>query len=74
MRRFARLRAKLADQASVPAYAIFTNATLLEIAVRRPATTEELMQINGVGTVKCARYGKAFLDCIRAHILGNSPA
>ncbi len=62
-----RLRSKLADRASIPAYAVLTNATLLELACRKPTTTEELLAINGIGEAKCKRWGKAFLDLIRIH-------
>ena len=62
-----RLRAQLADRASVPAYAVFTNATLLELAVRRPTTRDELMTVSGIGQSKCDRWGKAILALIAAH-------
>lgn len=59
------LRAKLAEQGDVPAYVVFSNATLIEMAALRPASTEELLQVSGVGEVKAARYGEAFLAAIR---------
>lgn len=66
-----RLRAKLADKASVPAYAVFTNATLLELAVRKPTTREALLMINGIGQTKCDRWGKDILALIRDHSAGR---
>ncbi|MBR6709715.1 MAG: DNA helicase RecQ [Clostridia bacterium] len=61
------LRSRLADRASVPAYAVFTNATLLELAVRAPMTEAELLDISGVGQAKCARWGKQILTVIHTY-------
>lgn len=58
------VRNELARQAGVPAYIVFSNATLVDMARRRPATMDELLEVSGVGTVKAGRYGQAFLDCI----------
>lgn len=66
-----RLRGKLADRASVPAYAVFTNATLLELSVRKPKTTDELMLIGGIGRTKCDRWGKAILEEIGKYTSGK---
>ncbi len=63
-----RLRSKLADRASIPAYAVFTNATLLELACRKPRTTDKLLAVSGIGEAKCKRWGKAILDLIGEHI------
>jgi ATP-dependent DNA helicase RecQ len=57
-----RLRTKLADRVGIPAYAVFTNATLLELSVRKPKTPDELMSISGIGRSKCDRWGKAILE------------
>ena len=69
-----RLRSQLADKASVPAYAVFTNATLLELAVRKPTTREALRMLNGIGQTKCDRWGKDILALIRAHTAGQGKA
>jgi len=45
----------------VPAYAVFSDATLAAIAERRPASTGELAAVPGVGPVKLDRYGAAVL-------------
>jgi ATP-dependent DNA helicase RecQ len=66
---FERLRAvrrALAEQRGVPAYVIFSDATLAEMAARRPATTGELASISGVGPAKLSRYGQEFLAVIKA--------
>lgn len=62
-----RLRTKLADRVGIPAYAVFTNATLLELSVRKPGTRDELMSVSGIGRSKCDRWGKAILDEISRH-------
>lgn len=62
-----KLRAKLASRQSVPAYVVFTDATLRELSAVKPETEQELLRISGVGEKKAARYGKAFLDEIRMH-------
>ena len=67
--RFERLRAlrrRLADEHAVPAYVIFSDATLWEMASVVPRDDVELLQINGVGQTKLERYGSAFLEAILA--------
>ena len=59
------LRMELAQQERVPAYVIFSNATLVEMAVKRPHLRSELMEVSGVGHVKGERYGAQFLKAIR---------
>lgn len=63
-RRLAKLRGELAEQAGVPAYVVFSNATLREIAARVPHTDAAMLEVSGVGEVKLNRYGRAFLHCI----------
>jgi len=55
------LRKRLADEKGLPAYIVFSDAVLLEMAARRPSTEEEFLQISGVGPKKLARYGEIFL-------------
>jgi ATP-dependent DNA helicase RecQ len=62
-------RATEAREQSVPAYVIFHDATLRQIAARPPATLAELAAVNGVGQAKLARYGQQILD-----LLGTSAA
>lgn len=54
----------LAEQASVPAYIIFTDRTLIEMAETRPMTLDEMARIGGVGAKKLDSYGQAFLEVI----------
>ena len=58
-------RKALADERNVPAYVVFSDATLLEMASKKPRSTGELAQISGVGPTKLARYGDAFLAVLR---------
>jgi ATP-dependent DNA helicase RecQ len=55
------LRRELADEAGVPPYVIFSDATLRDMATRRPCTRHEMLQVSGVGQVKWDRYGEGFL-------------
>jgi ATP-dependent DNA helicase RecQ len=57
-------RRRLADTHGVPAYVIFHDATLMQMAAERPRTLAELAQINGVGAAKLERYGEQFLAVI----------
>jgi len=62
---FARLRTwRLATsrEQSVPAYVVFSDATLQAIAARRPGSVAELAGVPGVGAVKLGRYGAAVLE------------
>jgi len=58
------VRTKLAQQEQVPAYIIFSNATLQDMARKKPRTMLEFLQVSGVGEVKAARYGEIFLEVI----------
>ena len=59
------LRFRLAQAAGVPAYVVFSNAALADMAALRPLNMEEFLQVSGVGRVKAERYGEAFLKAIR---------
>jgi ATP-dependent DNA helicase RecQ len=59
-----KLRRRLADERGVPAYVIFSDATLLAMADRRPTNDAELLSISGIGPKKLATYGDAFLEAI----------
>jgi ATP-dependent DNA helicase RecQ len=60
-------RRSLAAAQGVPAYVIFHDTTLKEIAAHKPATPEALRGISGVGETKLARYGAAFLEIVISH-------
>lgn len=56
------LRFKLAQQENVPAYIIFSNASLADMAAKVPRNMAEFLEVSGVGEVKASSYGRAFLD------------
>ncbi|PLX94695.1 MAG: DNA helicase RecQ [Desulfuromonas sp.] len=56
------LRKRLADDAGVPPYVIFGDATLAELAAYLPTTPEELLRINGIGKLKLQRYGTEIVE------------
>lgn len=58
------LRSKIAKETKMPAYIIFDNKTLQEIAYFLPDNKEKFLQINGVGSVKYEKYGEQFLVLI----------
>jgi ATP-dependent DNA helicase RecQ len=57
-------RAATAKEQSVPAYVIFHDSTLREIAATRPSSLAELSRVNGVGENKLAKYGQQILDAL----------
>ena len=61
-------RRALAENAGVPAYIIFTDKTLVEMAQRRPLNLDEMSQINGVGTKKLEKFGTIFLAVINGEV------
>jgi ATP-dependent DNA helicase RecQ len=60
------LRKELADASGVPAYIVFSDAALRDMARRRPLTRAEMLAVSGVGPVKLERYGDPFLALLRA--------
>ncbi len=65
------LRFKLAQQENKPAYIIFSNATLVDMAAKAPKDMVEFLEVSGVGEVKAERYGKAFLEEIATYATGE---
>ncbi len=61
-------RRALAEAASVPAYVVFPDRTLIEMAERRPATLDQMAGITGVGAKKLESYGSAFLAVITGEV------
>ena len=58
------LRRALADRQGVPAFVVFNDATLVEMARRRPRSLAELALVSGVGPKKLSSYGDAFLHVL----------
>ena len=63
------LRKRMAQEAGVPPYVIFHDATLRRIAQRRPSQLDHFLDIPGIGQTKLERYGPAFLEEVRRHTL-----
>ncbi len=58
-------RKRIASQAGVPAFIIFGDASLRDMARRRPQNTGEFLQVHGVGEMKQKKYGEIFLEVLR---------
>ena len=67
-------RRALAEAARVPAYVIFTDKTLIEMAETRPATLDAMARIGGVGAKKLESYGATFLEVITGAVEQMHPA
>lgn len=67
-------RRALAEAASVPAYVIFNDKTLIEMAERRPSNLDEMARISGVGAKKLERYGTDFLEVINGEAAALHPS
>ena len=65
--RLTELRRRIAEEQHVPPFIIFTNATLRDMAIKRPRTRSEMLRVDGVGENKMERYGMRFLLAIQAH-------
>lgn len=59
------LRKQIADRASVPAFVIFSDATLKEMCIKQPVTQADFLEISGVGATKYNRYGEEFMEVIK---------
>ncbi|MDD5264372.1 MAG: DNA helicase RecQ [Candidatus Bipolaricaulis sp.] len=59
------LRRGIAEEKKVPAYIVFGDAALRDMARRRPTTVEGFLQVSGVGEAKARQYGEAFVAAIR---------
>ena len=62
------LRGVLAKEAGVPAYVVFSNATLADMARKKPQTMSAFKKVSGVGEIKAAWYGAAFLKEIEKYL------
>ncbi|KPJ79341.1 MAG: hypothetical protein AMS19_11415, partial [Gemmatimonas sp. SG8_23] len=58
------LRRELADRQGVPAYIVFSDSVLVEIATRRPRDAGALLDVPGVGPAKLEKYGQRFLEAV----------
>lgn len=65
------LRMKLAQEAGVPPFVVFSDKTLRDMAARMPITNDEFLEVNGVGLAKLERYGEAFMEEIKNFQMQN---
>ena len=65
------VRTQVAQAEHVPAYIVFSNATLADMAAKAPRTMEDFLEVSGVGEAKAGRYGKAFLAAINDYLDGQ---
>ena len=63
------LRKKIADEAGVPPFVIFSDKTLQHMCAERPQTEEQLLEIHGIGENKREKYGQAFLEEIHNYTI-----
>jgi ATP-dependent DNA helicase RecQ len=61
------LRASLARDRAVPAFVIFGDAALRDMARKRPSTVQRFLDVRGVGQTKCQQYGRIMVETIRAY-------
>ena len=62
------VRRGLADDRNVPAFIVFGDKALRDMARRQPTTEREFLAVNGVGPAKHKSFGESFLEAIRAHL------
>jgi ATP-dependent DNA helicase RecQ len=58
------LRTRIAKEAGVPSYVIFSDATLRDMCRKQPATRSEFLLVSGVGAVKADKYADVFIETI----------
>lgn len=61
------LRQKIAIEQNVPAYVVFTDASLKDMDAKKPMTIEAFEKVSGVGAAKLKKYAKVFMDEIAGH-------
>jgi ATP-dependent DNA helicase RecQ len=64
------LRRKKAEELAVPAYIVFSDAALRDMARKKPADLDAFLEVHGVGKKKCKDYGPAFVRAISEHLEG----
>ncbi len=62
------VRKQIADSEGVPAYIVFSDATLSDMAQKKPVTRAEMLNVTGVGQEKFNRYGETFMRAVRAFV------
>lgn len=65
--KLSQVRRRIAEEQHVPPFIIFTNATLRDMAIKRPTTRYEMLNVDGVGESKMERYGMRFMLAIQKY-------
>ena len=68
MEKLKALRLTLAKEENMPAYIVFSNATLQDMAKKAPVTMADFLDVSGVGSYKTQRYGQAFITTIKKYL------
>lgn len=63
--KFRELRLQIAREEKMPPYIVFSDKTLIDMAVKAPLSKEQMMEVSGVGENKYAKYGEQFIEVIR---------
>ena len=71
--RLRELRLTIAREQGVPAFVVFTDASLRDMAAKMPRTIEQFARVSGVGALKLEQYGEQFLAEIRDSVYANPP-
>ncbi|ALS75997.1 ATP-dependent DNA helicase RecQ [Planococcus rifietoensis] len=66
------VRKKLADEAGVPPFVIFSDKSLQDMVARKPKDDEAFLEVSGVGANKLEKYGEYFLEAIRMYETVNN--
>lgn len=67
-----KLRKQMADDANVPAFTIFSDSSLMDLATYLPISASDLPKMGGFGTYKIEKYGQAFLEVVQDYCNNNS--
>ena len=62
------VRSRLAREQGIPAYMVFSDATLQDMCRRHPQSPEAMLAVSGVGKTKLQRFGAAFLEVLAGHV------
>ena len=68
------LRSTIAKEKHIPAYMIFSDATLLDICQKKPTTEAEFLSVTGVGDSKLQKYGAQFLKAVQEYLVHDITA
>ena len=67
-----KLRSKIAGKKKIPAYVVFGDAALRDMARKRSASLDTFLNVKGVGEKKCKKYGETFITAIKDYCIKHS--